>query len=75
VAKHPTALLSFGSEWPDYPVLIGLGPAAAVMAMNDGLSVHVATQEQAALVLHEVGLSQDEIDDRMRVADGLATSR
>jgi hypothetical protein len=70
VAKHPTALLSFGSEWPDYPVLIGLEPTAAVAAMNNGMSVHVATQEQAAVVLHEAGLTLDEIDERMRVADG-----
>lgn len=70
MAWHATPTLSFGSPPPSYPFIAGdeLSPerAAALIAQRE--SVHVQTQEQAVLILTAIGLNDEWIAYRMKVA-------
>jgi len=60
VPKHLTAFLPYGAadDLPSYPVVVmaGAAPGDVRAAMERGLSVQVATHEEAVAVLEHQGL-------------------
>jgi hypothetical protein len=74
VPRHLTAFLSYGAadDLPSYPVVVmaGAAPGDVRAAMERGLSVQVATREEAVAVLEHQGLPPEHIAFQLFVAEG-----
>ena len=72
LATHITPALSFGEPDPTYPCINGnaLTPPQINELIADGGSVHVDTFEQAAAVLAEYGMTFEQIQHQLAIADG-----
>ncbi len=72
--KHLTAFLSYGAadDLPSYPVVLmyGAAPDDVMAAMHSGLSVQVASREEAVAVLEHKGLPPKHIALQLFVAEG-----
>jgi len=74
VPRHLTAFLSYGAadDLPGYPVVLmhGAAPGDVLAAMDRGLAVQVADQQEAVAVLEYQNLPPEHIAFQLAMAEG-----